>query len=64
MTPAAHDHYRLPLPHDGMWREVLNSDAAVYGGGGQGNLGAIAATGGAAQVILPPLSTIMFEFEG
>lgn len=64
MTPATHDHYRLPLPHDGVWREVLNSDAAVYGGSGLGNLGAITASGGAAHVILPPLSTIMFAFEG
>jgi len=64
MTPAGHDHYRLPLPHDGVWRELLNSDAAVYGGSGWGNLGAITAAGGAAHVILPPLSTIMFAFEG
>jgi len=64
MTPTGHDHYRLPLPHDGKWREVLNSDAAIYGGSGQGNLGEIIARGGAAQVILPPLATVMFEFEG
>ena len=53
MTPALHGHYRLPLPHDGTWREVLNSDAATYGGSGQGNQGAIEARDGAAQVVLP-----------
>mgnify|MGYP000588380021 CR=1 FL=1 len=64
MTPMRHGHYRLPLPHDGVWREVLNSDAAVYGGSGQGNLGQITVTNGAAHVILPPLSTLMFAYDG
>jgi 1,4-alpha-glucan branching enzyme len=64
MTPTLHAHYRLPLPHDGTWREVLNSDAIVYGGSGKGNLGVIKAQNGAAQVVLPPLATVMFEFAG
>jgi 1,4-alpha-glucan branching enzyme len=64
MTPALHGHYRLPLPHDGKWREILNSDAGIYGGSGKGNLGVIEARQGAAQVVLPPLATVMFEFEG
>ena len=64
MTPAAHDHYRLPLPHDGVWREVLNSDSEIYGGSGRGNLGSITARDGAAFAVLPPLATLMFEYEG
>ncbi|WP_225008678.1 1,4-alpha-glucan branching protein GlgB [Novosphingobium percolationis] len=64
MTPATHDHYRLPLPHDGVWREVLNSDAAHYGGSGRGNMGQIEAQDGAALIVLPGLSTLMFEFLG
>ena len=64
MTPALRTGYRLPLPHDGAWREVLNSDAADYGGSGQGNMGVIEARDGAATVTLPPLATIMFEWEG
>ena len=63
-TPAVHWHYRLPLPHEGTWREVLNSDAAIYGGSGQGNQGAIEVKNGAALVIVPPLATVMFEFIG
>ena len=62
MTPATHGHYRLPLPHDGLWHEVLNSDAAIYGGSGQGNMGTVRAQHGAAFVVLPPLSTIMLRF--
>ena len=63
MTPACHDHYRLPVPQDGVWREVLNSDAAIYGGSGQGNAGKIVAQDGAAFAILPPLSAMMFELQ-
>ena len=59
-----HDHYRLPLPHDGEWREVLNSDAQDYGGSGIGNLGQVNAEGGAAFVVLPPLATLILEFQG
>ncbi|MCC6827409.1 MAG: 1,4-alpha-glucan branching protein GlgB [Novosphingobium sp.] len=64
MTPALRTGYRLPLPHDGAWREVLNSDAAAYGGSGQGNLGMVVAQGGAGHVTLPPLATIMLEYVG
>ena len=64
MTPALRTGYRLPLPHAGQWREVLNSDAQVYGGSGQGNLGAVHCSYGAAHVTLPPLATVMFEFAG
>ncbi len=63
MTPATHAHYRIPLPCDGHWREILNSDAEVYGGSGKGNLGSVTAEGGAAIIVLPPLSTIMLEFK-
>ena len=64
MTPATRSGYRVPLPADGKWREVLNSDAEIYGGSGQGNLGSITAVGGSADLTLPPLATIMLEYEG
>ena len=31
------------VPRGGVWHERLNSDAPVYGGSGQGNLGAVEA---------------------
>jgi 1,4-alpha-glucan branching enzyme len=37
------DDYRVGLPFAGRWREVLNTDAEVYGGSGVGNLGAVQA---------------------
>ncbi len=62
MTPIVHGDYRLPLPHDGVWTEVLNSDAPIYGGSGQGNLGWVQARDGVAAITLPPLATIMLEY--
>jgi 1,4-alpha-glucan branching enzyme len=64
MTPALHGAYRLPLPHDGVWREILNTDGEVYGGSGEGNLGAVTAVDGAAVLVLPPLATLMLEWDG
>jgi 1,4-alpha-glucan branching enzyme len=63
MTPIARAPYRIPLPHDGRWREILNSDAHDYWGSGLGNLGGVTAKDGAAMVTLPPLATIMLEFD-
>ncbi|MET1754431.1 1,4-alpha-glucan branching protein GlgB [Novosphingobium sp. RD2P27] len=64
MTPASLTHYRLPLPQDGYWREVLNTDSRHYGGAGGGNLGRVEAKGGVAEITLPPLTTLMFEYAG
>jgi 1,4-alpha-glucan branching enzyme len=64
MTPAVCGHYRVPFGEDGEWREVLNSDATVYGGSGVGNFGVVTVAGGAAHLTLPPLATIMLELEG
>jgi 1,4-alpha-glucan branching enzyme len=66
-TPVPRSGYRVPLPHAGRWREVLNTDAGVYGGGGMGNNGVVRAVaegkGASALVTLPPLSTIMMEYD-
>ncbi|MGB3797640.1 MAG: 1,4-alpha-glucan branching protein GlgB [Alteraurantiacibacter sp.] len=64
MTPTLHASYGLGLPLDGEWAEVLNTDARLYGGSGQGNMGGISVSDGRATVCLPPLSTIMLEYKG
>ncbi|HEX8419038.1 MAG TPA: 1,4-alpha-glucan branching protein GlgB [Sphingomonas sp.] len=64
LTPVARAPYRVPMPHDGRWCEIINSDALAYWGSGCGNLGWVEAKDGAAWVTLPPLATIMLEFEG
>jgi 1,4-alpha-glucan branching enzyme len=69
-TPVPRHHYRVGLPSAGRWREILNSDASIYGGSGLGNLGAIMATNepahglpASADLLLPPLSTVFLEFD-
>jgi 1,4-alpha-glucan branching enzyme len=59
------DGYRLGVPRPGTYREILNTDAAAYGGGNEGNLGGVHTEPipmhGYAQsvaVVLPPLSAI------
>lgn len=67
---TAHENYQLPFPNDGVWREVLNTDAPVYGGSGVGNLGQVQADAGAhlgfdnsAFVQLPALGAVIFSQE-
>jgi 1,4-alpha-glucan branching enzyme len=62
--------YRIGLPHAGRWLEVLNSDAAEYGGSGLGNLGAIVAQPApshgfpaSAELVVPPLATVYLRLD-
>lgn len=38
-TPVPRHHYRIGVPRDGLWEEILNSNAQEYGGTGMGNFG-------------------------
>ena len=56
------------MPEAGRWGEILNSDAPVYGGSGQGNLGGVDSVPvprhGYAQSItatLPPLAMVVLR---
>jgi 1,4-alpha-glucan branching enzyme len=40
-TPVPRDEYRVGVPTGGPWREVLNTDSSLYGGGNVGNGGQI-----------------------
>ena len=42
-TPVPRHDYRVGVPTGGVWREILNTDAAAFGGSGMGNLGAVTA---------------------
>ena len=62
--------YRIGVPHDGTWTELLNSDAEYYGGHGLGNHGSVDSDAkplhGCAHSInltLPPLSVLVFAPE-
>jgi 1,4-alpha-glucan branching enzyme len=70
-TPVPRHDYRLGVPRVGHWRELLNSDAELYGGSNQGNLGGVRseplAWHGQPQSIratLPPLAICFFRAEG
>jgi 1,4-alpha-glucan branching enzyme len=69
-TPVVRHNYRIGAPAGGRWREVLNSDASVYGGSGQGNYGGVDATRlpvhkreHALTLTLPPLAAIFLQRE-
>jgi 1,4-alpha-glucan branching enzyme len=64
-TPVPREGYRIGVPRAGAWREVLNTDATVYGGTGRGNAGRVVAepvpSHGQPQslsITLPPLATL------
>ncbi|GLZ15146.1 1,4-alpha-glucan branching enzyme GlgB [Actinomadura sp. NBRC 104425] len=65
-----HENYRLGLPCAGGWREVVNTDAYEYGGGGVGNLGRVEASAGpwhgwpaSAVLRVPPLGALLLAPE-
>ncbi len=40
-SPTVYKGFRVGLPKAGAWREVINTDAADYGGSGVGNMGRV-----------------------
>jgi 1,4-alpha-glucan branching enzyme len=67
-TPIPRHNYRIGVPWEGFWQEILNSDARLYGGSGQGNLGGVetspVACHGYPQSVnatLPPLAAIVLK---
>ena len=70
LTPVPRLRYRLGLPRPGKWIEVLNSDAAIYGGSNNGNMGSVISEdinshnqSYSAEFVLPPLSIVAFRPE-
>lgn len=69
-TPVPRKHYRVGVPVAGRYRELLNSDAEIYGGSNLGNGGAIETENvkshGFAQsldLLLPPLAILILKLE-
>jgi 1,4-alpha-glucan branching enzyme len=70
-TPVVRRGYRVGVPRGGFYREQINTDAAIYGGGNVGNAGnvlaeAIPAHGHAHSLVLtlPPLATLVLRPSG
>jgi len=69
-TPVPRHNYQIGVPLPGRWLELVNSDAPIYGGSGQGNLGGVdAAPIGkhghlhSVTLTLPPLGAIFLKPE-
>jgi 1,4-alpha-glucan branching enzyme len=69
-TPIPRHNYHVGMPAPGRWTEVLNSDAALYGGSGQGNMGGVDAAPirlhgrkWSATLTLPPLGAVFLVNE-
>jgi 1,4-alpha-glucan branching enzyme len=67
-TPVPRQNYRVGVPRGGFWREILNTDAAGYGGTGQGNLGGVEAAPipyhgrpHSLNLTLPPLAAVFLK---
>ncbi|MFP3946167.1 MAG: 1,4-alpha-glucan branching protein GlgB [Archaeoglobaceae archaeon] len=67
-TPIPRYDYQVGVPEGGYWKEVLNSDAELYGGNGYGNLGGVEATNvyshgkhHSLSLTLPPLGVLFLK---
>jgi 1,4-alpha-glucan branching enzyme len=61
-TPQVYRDYRVRVPFVGRWREILNTDAAVYGGSNVGNAGKVNTLNQhpvpEVSLVIPPLAAI------
>ncbi len=69
-TPVPRTNYRFGVPRAGYWRELLSSDAKIYGGSGYGNLGGMDAVpvpnhghNYSLSLVLPPLGIVFLKCE-
>jgi 1,4-alpha-glucan branching enzyme len=68
-TPVVRGGYRLGVPQPGYYHEILNTDAAIYGGSNVGNAGGQQASSEPAQgrlqslvLTLPPLAAVFLKW--
>lgn len=69
-TPIPREKYKVGVPKEGFWQEILNSDAKEYGGSGVGNAGAVVTQPiplhnkkQSLVLKLPPLGLVVFRFK-
>ena len=69
-TPVPREGYRIGVPTDGFYEEILNTDAETYGGSNIGNMGGVPSQNWpwqgrehSLQINLPPLATIGFRLK-
>ena len=69
MTPVLREQYRVGVSLPGPYREVINTDAEIYGGSNAGNAGLVVSEHSPAHgrehsmlITVPPLATVIFEY--
>ena len=67
-TPVPRLKYRIGVPDPGLYREIFNSDAEIFGGSNLGNGGAVVSEPvgynnhyHSLSITLPPLAVVVFE---
>lgn len=70
-TPVPRFGYRVGVPREGFYEELLNSDSEFYGGSNLGNLGGVRTENVPSHgrpfslsLVLPPLSCSIFKWRG
>jgi 1,4-alpha-glucan branching enzyme len=69
-SPVPRANYRIGISRGGFWRELLNTDAKLYGGSGQGNFGGVEASPAplhgrshSLTINVPPLGAVFFKHD-
>jgi 1,4-alpha-glucan branching enzyme len=69
-TPEPQSSYRIGVPEHGFYKEIFNSDAAVYGGSNMGNMGgkwadewSVHNQRHSIELCLPPLGVLIFKLD-
>ena len=69
-TPTERHTHRVGVPRGGFWKELINTDATIYGGSGLGNAGGLKADiighhgrECSLLMVLPPLSCVILKAE-
>ncbi|UYL09624.1 1,4-alpha-glucan branching protein GlgB [Bdellovibrio sp. SKB1291214] len=69
LTPIPRYNYEVGVDQPGIWKEILNSDAEIFGGSGHGNFGEVTSNPQPAHgrqhslmLTLPPLSGVYFKY--
>lgn len=69
-APVERSHWRVGFPEPGLWQNILNSDADVYGGGGRGDIGSVITENQpwhecnqSAELTMPSLSIQVFRLD-
>lgn len=69
-TPVPRYNFQLGVRRAGHWKEILNSDARIYGGSGMGNMGGVNTAPFSSHgfphlvtLTLPPLAAVVFKHQ-